>query len=141
MKTLEPGPRTEELRDFYDLSYRVVELNTAVVEGVLAHPSAARVLSTGRLVMLSDAVSSNNRIDVNSANDELSVCSISAIALPSFSSLHHSESLLLESSTIRSDSLFSRSFHQRFDQDQEMLLSMLSLPGGRLVSKTSTMRS
>lgn len=61
LKKLAPGPRTEELQDFYDIEYRIVELNTAVLEGVLAHPSASKVLSTGRIIILSDAVSSSSR--------------------------------------------------------------------------------
>ncbi|KAL8278507.1 hypothetical protein RQP46_009197 [Phenoliferia psychrophenolica] len=54
LKKLPPGPRTDELMQFYDISLRVVELNTAVLEGVLSHPAAAKVLATGRIVILSD---------------------------------------------------------------------------------------
>ncbi|KAK4703557.1 antiviral helicase SKI2, partial [Phenoliferia sp. Uapishka_3] len=54
LKKLPPGPKTDELHQFYDLSLRIVELNTAVLEGVLSHPAAAKVLATGRLVILSD---------------------------------------------------------------------------------------
>ncbi|KAM0746373.1 translation repressor [Meredithblackwellia eburnea MCA 4105] len=54
MKRLPPGPRTDDLKNFYDLSSRIVELNTAVLEGVLAHPAAAKVLSAGRMIVLSD---------------------------------------------------------------------------------------
>lgn len=56
LRKLTPGPKTEELKDFYDLNYRLVELNTAVIEGVLGHPAASKVISTGRIVLLSDAV-------------------------------------------------------------------------------------
>ncbi|KAI5480335.1 antiviral helicase SKI2 [Pseudohyphozyma bogoriensis] len=54
LKKLEPGPRTDELKKFYDLSLRVVELNTAVLEGILAHPATSKILSAGRVVILSD---------------------------------------------------------------------------------------
>ncbi|BGP47048.1 Antiviral helicase ski2 [Rhodotorula kratochvilovae] len=54
MRRLEPGPKTDELRKFYDLEQRIVELNTAVLEGVLAHPSSGRTMSAGRVVILSD---------------------------------------------------------------------------------------
>jgi antiviral helicase SKI2 len=56
LKKLEPGPKTDELKRFYDLSLRIVDLNIAVLEGVLSHPSAAKILSTGRVVILSDGV-------------------------------------------------------------------------------------
>lgn len=56
LKKLEPGPKTDELNRFYDLSLRIVNLNTAVLEGVLSHPSAAKMLSTGRIVILSNGV-------------------------------------------------------------------------------------
>lgn len=56
LRKLEPGPATDELHRFYDLSLRIVELNTAVLEGVLSHPAAAKMLSTGRVVILSDGV-------------------------------------------------------------------------------------
>ncbi|GAA6029642.1 hypothetical protein JCM8097_000981 [Rhodosporidiobolus ruineniae] len=51
---LPPGPKTDDLKRFYELSQRIVELNTAVLEGVLAHPSSGRVMSAGRVVVLSD---------------------------------------------------------------------------------------
>ncbi|TNY19936.1 translation repressor [Rhodotorula diobovata] len=54
LRRLEPGPKTDELRRFYDLCQRIVELNTAVLEGVLAHPSSGRTMSAGRVVILSD---------------------------------------------------------------------------------------
>lgn len=57
LQKLPPGPKTDELRRFYDLSQRIVELNTAVLEGVLAHPSSGRTMSAGRVVILSDGVS------------------------------------------------------------------------------------
>lgn len=57
LKKLQPGPATDDLYRFYDLSLKIVELNTAVLEGVLSHPSAAKILSTGRIVILSDGVS------------------------------------------------------------------------------------
>jgi antiviral helicase SKI2 len=57
LRKLEPGPKTEELKRFYDISQRIVELNTAVVEGVLSHPATAKILSSGRVVTLSDGVS------------------------------------------------------------------------------------
>lgn len=56
LKKLPPGARTDELMRFYDLSLRIVELNTAVLVGVLAHPAAAKVLATGRIVILTDGV-------------------------------------------------------------------------------------
>lgn len=56
LRRLEPGPKTDELRKFYDLEQRIVELNTAVLDGVLAHPSSGRTMSTGRVVILSDGV-------------------------------------------------------------------------------------
>lgn len=57
LRKLVPGRQTDELNDFYNLSARIVELNTAVLEGVLSHPSAAKLLSTGRVIILMDAVS------------------------------------------------------------------------------------
>lgn len=57
LKRLPPGPKTDELRKFYDLSLRTVEFNTAVLEGILAHPATSKVLSSGRIVVLSDGVS------------------------------------------------------------------------------------
>ncbi|GAA5893928.1 hypothetical protein JCM8208_001280 [Rhodotorula glutinis] len=54
LRRLEPGPKTDELRKFYDLEQRIVELNTAVLDGVLAHPSSGRTMSAGRVVILSD---------------------------------------------------------------------------------------
>lgn len=57
LQKLPPGPKTDELRRFYDLSQQIVELNTAVLEGVLAHPSSGRTMSAGRVVILSDGVS------------------------------------------------------------------------------------
>ncbi|GAA6001294.1 SKI complex RNA helicase subunit SKI2 [Rhodotorula paludigena] len=54
LKRLPPGQKTDDLKRFYDLSQRIVELNTAVLEGVLAHPSSGRTLSAGRVVILSD---------------------------------------------------------------------------------------
>ena len=45
------------MKRFYDLSLRIVDLNTAVFEGVLSHPAAAKNLATGRIVVLSDGVS------------------------------------------------------------------------------------
>lgn len=57
LRKLPDGLKTDELKRFYDLSQRIVELNTAVVEGVLAHPTTAKILSGGRLVVLSDGVS------------------------------------------------------------------------------------
>lgn len=62
LRKLEDGPKTEELKRFYDISQRVVELNTAVVEGVLAHPATAKMLSSGRVVVLSDGVSAGARL-------------------------------------------------------------------------------
>ena len=49
-------PKTHELKRFYDQSLRTVDPNIAVFEGVLSHPSAAKTLSTGRIVILSDGV-------------------------------------------------------------------------------------
>ena len=57
LQKLPPGSKTDELRRFYDLSQQIVELNTAVLEGVLAHPSSGRTMSAGRVVILSDGVS------------------------------------------------------------------------------------
>ncbi|SGY79528.1 BQ5605_C008g05156 [Microbotryum silenes-dioicae] len=54
LKKLAAGPETEELSRFYDLEARLVELNTAVLEGVLSHPQSAKVLSAGRIVILTD---------------------------------------------------------------------------------------
>ncbi|GAA5871318.1 hypothetical protein JCM1840_004411 [Sporobolomyces johnsonii] len=54
LKKLAPGPKTDDLMRYYDLSQRIVELNTAALEGVLSHPSAAKILSAGRVVVLSD---------------------------------------------------------------------------------------
>ncbi|GAA6023491.1 hypothetical protein JCM11491_006599 [Sporobolomyces phaffii] len=54
LKRLPPGPKTDELGRYYDLSRRIVELNTSALEGVLAHPSAAKVFAPGRIVVLSD---------------------------------------------------------------------------------------
>ena len=58
LKRLPPGPKTDELKRYYDLSQRIVEYNTAALEGVLSHPSAAKVFASGRVVILSDGVSS-----------------------------------------------------------------------------------
>ncbi|GAA5844741.1 hypothetical protein JCM5353_008355 [Sporobolomyces roseus] len=54
LKRLPPGPKTDELKRYYDLSQRIVEYNTAALEGVLSHPSAAKVFASGRVVILSD---------------------------------------------------------------------------------------
>ncbi|GAA5870547.1 hypothetical protein JCM8547_002045 [Rhodosporidiobolus lusitaniae] len=54
IKKLPAGAKTEDLKRYYDLSQRLVELNTAVLEGVLAHPSSGKMLSSGRIVVLSD---------------------------------------------------------------------------------------
>ncbi|GAA5934158.1 hypothetical protein JCM10213_003717 [Rhodosporidiobolus nylandii] len=51
---LPAGPKTDDLKRFYDLSQRIVELNTQVLEGVLAHPASGKVMSAGRVVILSD---------------------------------------------------------------------------------------
>ncbi|GAA5985422.1 hypothetical protein JCM11641_000152 [Rhodosporidiobolus odoratus] len=51
---LPPGPKTDDLNRFYDLSQRIVELNTQVLEGVLAHPASGKMMSSGRVVILSD---------------------------------------------------------------------------------------
>lgn len=58
LQKLPPGPKTDDLKRFYDLSQRIVELNTAVLEGVLAHPSSGRTMSAGRVVILADGVNS-----------------------------------------------------------------------------------
>jgi antiviral helicase SKI2 len=57
LRKLPPGPKTDDLKRFYDLSQRIIELNTAVLDGVLAHPSSGRMMSAGRVVVLSDGVS------------------------------------------------------------------------------------
>ncbi|CEQ40490.1 SPOSA6832_02128 [Sporobolomyces salmonicolor] len=54
LKKLAPGPKTDDLMRYYDLSQRIVELNTAALEGVLSHPTAAKIFSAGRVVILSD---------------------------------------------------------------------------------------
>ncbi|GEM08547.1 antiviral helicase SKI2 [Rhodotorula toruloides] len=54
LRKLPPGPKTDDLKRFYDLSQRIVELNTAVLAGVLANPSSGRMMSAGRVVVLSD---------------------------------------------------------------------------------------
>ncbi|GAA6054578.1 hypothetical protein NBRC10513_003468 [Rhodotorula toruloides] len=54
LRKLPPGPKTDDLKRFYDLSQRIIELNTAVLDGVLAHPSSGRMMSAGRVVVLSD---------------------------------------------------------------------------------------
>ncbi|GAA5952479.1 hypothetical protein JCM21900_005322 [Sporobolomyces salmonicolor] len=54
LKKLAPGPKTDDLMRYYDLSQRIVELNTAALEGVLSHPAAAKIFSAGRVVILSD---------------------------------------------------------------------------------------
>ncbi|GAA6061400.1 hypothetical protein JCM10212_000660 [Sporobolomyces blumeae] len=54
LKRLPPGPKTEELKRYYELSRRIVDLNTAALEGVLSHPSAAKIFTAGRIVFLSD---------------------------------------------------------------------------------------
>lgn len=56
LKKLENGPATDELMAFYEAQERIVDCNTRVLEGVLSHPSAAKILSTGRIVILSDGV-------------------------------------------------------------------------------------
>ncbi|GAA5886319.1 hypothetical protein JCM16303_003762 [Sporobolomyces ruberrimus] len=54
LKRLPPGEKTDELKRYYDLSQRIVDYNTSALEGVLSHPSAAKVLAAGRVVVLSD---------------------------------------------------------------------------------------
>jgi len=54
LKRLAPGPRADQLHNFYDISSRLVDLNTRVVEGVVGHPAASKVMSAGRVVILSD---------------------------------------------------------------------------------------
>ncbi|GAA5916164.1 SKI complex RNA helicase subunit SKI2 [Sporobolomyces salmoneus] len=54
LKRLPPGEKTEDLKRFYDLSQRIVDLNTSALEGVLSHPSAAKIFAAGRVVVLSD---------------------------------------------------------------------------------------
>ncbi|GAA6014645.1 hypothetical protein JCM10207_006888 [Rhodosporidiobolus poonsookiae] len=54
LQKLPAGPKTDDLKRFYDLSQRIVELNTAVLEGVLAHPASGKMMSSGRVVVLSD---------------------------------------------------------------------------------------
>lgn len=57
LKRLPPGEKAEDLKRYYDLSQRIVELNTSALEGVLSHPSAAKIFAAGRIVILSDGVS------------------------------------------------------------------------------------
>lgn len=49
-------PEIENLRRFYDISARLVELNQEVISGAFAHPSANKVFTTGRVVILRDGV-------------------------------------------------------------------------------------
>lgn len=56
LKKLEPGPRADELSQFYDLNARLLALNTAIVEGALGHPASAKILAAGRIIILSDGV-------------------------------------------------------------------------------------
>lgn len=88
LKRLEPGPKTDALKKFYDLSQRIVEHNTAVVEGVLAHPSTAKILSSGRVVILTDGVRAAFPFALLILADPF-LSSISEIILPSYSSRHH----------------------------------------------------
>lgn len=62
LKVLEPGPKTDALKKYYDLSQRIVEYNTSVIEGVYSYPSTAKILSSGRFVILTDGVSEANRL-------------------------------------------------------------------------------
>ncbi|KAK4057847.1 Antiviral helicase ski2 [Microbotryomycetes sp. JL221] len=54
LSKLESGPKRDELERYYDLCRRIIDLNTRMLEGVLAHPSSGKMLSTGRVIVLSD---------------------------------------------------------------------------------------
>ncbi|GAA5900618.1 hypothetical protein JCM6882_000923 [Rhodosporidiobolus microsporus] len=54
LRKLPPGPKTDDLKRYYELSQRIVDLNTQVLEGVLAHPASGKMMSSGRVVILSD---------------------------------------------------------------------------------------
>ncbi|GAA5998152.1 hypothetical protein JCM5350_004109 [Sporobolomyces pararoseus] len=63
LKRLPPGEKTEELKRLYDLSSRIVDLNTSALEGVLSHPPAAKIFAAGRVVVLSDAGNNDRSAD------------------------------------------------------------------------------
>lgn len=102
LKKLEKGHKTDELKRFYDLEARIVDCNTAVLEGVLSHPSAAKMLSTGRVVILSDGVSPLSSLDDGRLTRELN--STSEITPQWYSRLLPPQSHPKESSTILANS-------------------------------------
>lgn len=57
---LKDVPGIDELRRFYDISSRLVELNMEVISGAFAHPSANKVFASGRVVILRNGVSLPN---------------------------------------------------------------------------------
>ncbi|KAK4055538.1 Antiviral helicase ski2 [Microbotryomycetes sp. JL201] len=54
LSKLEPGPKRDELELYYDTCRRIVDLNTRMLEDVMAHPSSGKMLATGRIILLSD---------------------------------------------------------------------------------------
>ena len=53
---LDASPRVEAVRRFYDLSSRLVELNSVVVTHALEHSSAGKIFVPGRVLVLRDHV-------------------------------------------------------------------------------------
>lgn len=57
LQKLEDSPRNTVLRQYYDIASRLVELNSRILTSILAHPAASRLISSGRMIILSDGVS------------------------------------------------------------------------------------
>lgn len=131
LRRLEPGPKTDELRKFYDLEQRIVELNTAVLDGVLAHPSSGRTMSAGRVVILSDGVRPPQSLSPSgSLSDVLTLAptySTSATTLQSSSSLPRPPSCRRACSTRPSSSSCSPSSRPRSAKARTVRRAFLSL--------------
>jgi antiviral helicase SKI2 len=65
---LDNSPRIQTMRKFYDISSRLVELNSRLIDRALRHSSSSKIFAGGRIIMLTDGVSGSIRLSFFLAN-------------------------------------------------------------------------